>query len=94
MIRNPIYLDIFCFALSGVLLLKIIAMAFVICITILFYVQFVVRAEEGYLEGKFDDKFKNHLECIPKFLPSFSWFNFPDSVNESCDALRSRPSGC
>jgi protein-S-isoprenylcysteine O-methyltransferase Ste14 len=88
MTRNPLYLGTFCYALSGVLILKSITLAIVVCVRTLFYSQFVVRAEERFLEEKFGDKFRNYLVRTPRFLPVFARFHSPDSVHISLAALR------
>jgi protein-S-isoprenylcysteine O-methyltransferase Ste14 len=87
--RNPLYLGTFCFALSSVLLLKSIALAFVVGLGIVFYSRFVVKAEERFLAGQFGESFASYHDRTPRFLPSLSRFHSPDSVHVSLVALKS-----
>ena len=86
--RNPLYFGTFCFGLSAVLLLKSLALAVVVLAGFLFYSRFVVRAEEHFLAGRFGEEFAKYCDGTPRFIPSFSRFRSPESVNVSLAAFR------
>ncbi|MGA7828722.1 MAG: isoprenylcysteine carboxylmethyltransferase family protein [Geobacteraceae bacterium] len=87
--RNPLYFGTFCFAMSAVLLCKSIALAVVMLIGFLFYSRFVIRAEESFLAGRYGQEFTRFLQRTPRFIPSFSSYRSPETVNVSVAALRS-----
>lgn len=86
--RNPLYFGTFCFALSTVLLLKSLTLAFVVLVGFFFYSRFVVRAEERFLAGKFGEQFALYCHGTPRFVPALSRFRSPETVTVSLRACR------
>jgi protein-S-isoprenylcysteine O-methyltransferase Ste14 len=72
--RNPLYLGSFAFAVAVACLLKSVFFGAVLLPAILLYLQFVVRAEEHFLELRFQEDYRNYCRRTPRFWPRVGGF--------------------
>lgn len=72
--RNPLYVGSFCLALSTSLFAKSISLSLVSLVAGAVYSQWIVRAEEEYLESEFGEEYIKYCRRTPRFLPSFSLY--------------------
>lgn len=72
--RNPLYVGSFAFAFAMACFLKSIVFGTALLFGILLYLQFVVRAEEHFLELRFQEGYRDYCRRTPRFWPSWSSF--------------------
>lgn len=85
--RNPLYLGTFCFALATACFSCSISIIVAILVGCTFYTT-VIKSEERYLGKIFGEDFRSYCLRTPRFFPSFSLFQSPESVNVNVGALR------
>jgi protein-S-isoprenylcysteine O-methyltransferase Ste14 len=73
--RNPLYLGSFAFAVSLACFLQSIVFSAVLLPAMLLYLQLVVRAEEHFLELRFQEDYRNYCRRTPRFWPQWSGFH-------------------
>lgn len=78
--RNPLYLGSFAFAVALACFLK----SFLFCVLLLpaclFYFLVVVRAEERFLEARFQEDYRRYCRRTPRFWPKWTAFRSGPSV--------------
>lgn len=86
--RNPLYLGSFAFAVAVACLLKSVIVGAVLLPAILLYLQFVVRAEEHFLELRFQEDYRNYCRRTPRFWPRWAGFQSPAFVRVDLKCLK------
>jgi protein-S-isoprenylcysteine O-methyltransferase Ste14 len=86
--RNPLYVGSTFFALAIVFFLKSLTFGGALLVAFFYYWQFVVPAEEKFLESRFGDVFRDYCRRTPRFWPRFSAYNSPKSVPVDMKFLR------
>jgi protein-S-isoprenylcysteine O-methyltransferase Ste14 len=86
--RNPLYLGSFAFAIGVACFLKSIVLAAMLLPGIMFYLRFVVRAEEHFLEIRFQDAYRAYCSRTPRFWPRWSAFRSPPRVTTELKRLK------
>jgi len=86
--RNPLYLGSFAFVLAIACLLKSLIFAASLLPAFLLYLQFVVRAEEHYLELHFQEDYRNYCRRTPRFWPRWTAFHTPISISVDLKRLK------
>jgi len=89
--RNPLYLGSFAFAVALACFLQSIAFGAVLLPAILLYLQCVVRAEEHFLELRFQEDYRNYCRRTPRFWPR--WMAFHTSPEVRVDLKRLNKEG-
>jgi len=89
--RNPLYLGSFAFAVALACFLQSIAFSVVLLPAILLYLQYVVRAEEHFLDRRFQEDYRNYCRRTPRFWPR--WVAFHTSPEVRVDLQRLRKEG-
>lgn len=82
-VRNPLYV----FSLIGILGIALMSNHIIVMIALpvaffLLYRRLILR-EEKYLEESFGPAYAHYKEAVPRFLPDFSNYRAPDSVEVS-----------
>jgi protein-S-isoprenylcysteine O-methyltransferase Ste14 len=86
--RNPLYLGSFAFAVALACFLKSLAFAALLIPAFLVYLQFVVRAEEHFLELRFQEDFRNYCRRTPRFWPRWAEYHTPAIVRVDVGRLK------
>jgi protein-S-isoprenylcysteine O-methyltransferase Ste14 len=87
--RNPLYFGTFCFVTSLVFFFQSLTLLAVVLLGLLFYAQFVIKAEEKLLLERFGAAFEQYCKDTPRFLPSFSHFHSPPAIVVNLRDLKS-----
>ena len=88
MCRNPLYLGSFSFAVALACFLQSIVFSALLLPAILLYLQFVVRAEEHFLELQFQEDYRNYCRRTPRFWPRCIVFHASPVVRVDLKRLR------
>jgi protein-S-isoprenylcysteine O-methyltransferase Ste14 len=86
--RNPLYLGSFFFAIAVACMLKSAVFAAGLIIAFVFYLNFVVPAEEHFLGLRFGEGFSNYCRRTPRFWPRWSSLNSPAHVRVDLKRLK------
>ena len=86
--RNPLYLGSLAFAVAVACFLKSIVFAAALLPAVFLYLLFVVRAEEHFLELRFQADYRDYCRRTPRFWPRWSAFHTPALVRVELKRLR------
>jgi protein-S-isoprenylcysteine O-methyltransferase Ste14 len=86
--RNPLYVGSLCFAVAVALFLKSVVFGVALMLACLAYLRFVVRAEEHFLELRFQEDYRNYCRRTPRFWPRWAAFHSPPFVQVELKRLR------
>lgn len=86
--RNPLYVGSLFFALSLACFLGSISFLVVFAAAFGFYNFWVVRAEEYFLEQRFDEDYRNYCRRTPRFWLRLASFNTPQFVRVDLRMLK------
>ena len=86
--RNPLYLGSLAFAIAAACFLKSIVFAAALLPAVFLYLRFVVRAEEHYLERRFQADYRDYCRRTPRFWPRWSAFHTPAQVRVELKRLK------
>jgi protein-S-isoprenylcysteine O-methyltransferase Ste14 len=86
--RNPLYLGSFAFAVAMACFLKSLTFAALLIPAFLVYLYFVVRAEEHFLELRFQEDFRNYCRRTPRFWPRWAAYHTPAIVRVDVGRLK------
>lgn len=86
--RNPLYLGSFAFAVAVACFLKSIVFGATLLPALVLYLQFVVRAEEHFLEAKFQGVYRDYCRRTPRFWPRWAAFVTPPLVHAELTRLK------
>lgn len=86
--RNPLYFGGLCFALSLACFLESASFLVVFAAAFFFYQLRVVRAEEFFLEQRFEEDYRNYCRRTPRFWPRWSNYNAPEFVRADLRMLK------
>jgi protein-S-isoprenylcysteine O-methyltransferase Ste14 len=86
--RNPLYLGSLAFAIAAACFLKSIVFAAALLPAVFLYLRFVVRAEEHYLERRFQADYRDYCRRTPRFWPRWSAFRTRAQVSVELKRLK------
>ena len=86
--RNPLYFGSLCFALAVACFLKSAVFGVALLLAFFIYFFFVVRAEEYFLELRFQEDYRDYCRRTPRFWPRWSRFHSPPFVQVELMRLR------
>lgn len=86
--RNPLYVGSFCFALAVTCMLKSTVFAAGVVLAFVVYLNFVVRAEEHFLNLLFGEAFTNYCHRTPPFWPRWSLLSSPTHLRVDLKRLK------
>ena len=88
--RNPLYFFSLLGAVGVGLATKTLSIPLMIFILFSIYYPIVIKREEERLTGIHQDDFENYRKKIPRFIPSFTYFEEPDEYTIKPKFLRGR----
>lgn len=86
--RNPLYLGSFAFAIAVTCFLKSVTFGAALLPAVLLYLQYVVRAEEHFLELRFQEDYRAYCRRTPRFWPRWSALRTPAFVRVDLKRLK------
>lgn len=86
--RNPLYFGSLCSALAVACFLKSAVFGVALLLAFFTYFFFVVRAEEHFLELRFQETYRDYRRRTPRFWPKWSRFHSPPFVQVELVRLR------
>lgn len=86
--RNPLYVGTFLMAIGSALFLKSLVVVAAALMVIVLYASGTVPAEEKALLARHGEAYARYLQRVPRFIPNFSLFSTPESVEVKINGVR------